>query len=148
SRWTLARIRAEARTPYSMRWGEDLEALLVRYGAEVAFEQQRAPALNLGPTPVLGRLHPDGRAAFPGADGIRDPAGIEPGRWGWDARRGRERHRPAYASRLAPLPLQEARFERGEAALLVLAWGGPSAPAPGGIEEGIFLVTLPERSVP
>ncbi|MEX1258197.1 MAG: hypothetical protein WEG36_11320 [Gemmatimonadota bacterium] len=140
SRWTLARIRSGARNPYSMRWDEDLAELLVRYGPEVAFEHEWAPALNLGPTPVVGRMNPSSRGVFPPPEAFRSVASIPPGNWRTDSRRTPERYSPAYAPRIAALEVQQARFRRGEDLLLVLGWSAKSDQAlTSATEWGVFL---------
>ncbi len=128
ARRTLAMVRSDARNTYQMRWGDDLTELLVRYGPEVSFERQRTPALHLGPTPMVGRMHRAGRGMMPELAFVSDPAGIAPGAWRTDRRATRERHVPSYAERIGSIELQQARFRRGEELLLVVGWQGVESP--------------------
>jgi hypothetical protein len=122
SRHVLALIREDSRNPYQMRWGDDLSEFLVRYGPEVAFEQERAPPLHLGPPPVVGRLNPESRGVMPRPDDIADVTAIPIGDWTLDRRRVRERHEPTYAARIELMEVQQARFLRGDDLLVVVGW--------------------------
>jgi hypothetical protein len=154
ARHTLARIRSEARNPYGMQWGGDLTEVLVRYGPEVAFQQQTIPPMYMGPTPVLGRFNPRSRGFLPLEDHLLEPSRIPPGSWRTDDRGVRGRHAPSYSPRIGLLEVQQARFRRGDDLLLVMGWtigeGVPawtstgvgvgeqiSTPSPSAAEEGV-----------
>ena len=130
ARHALAMVRSDARNAYQMRWGDDLAELLVRYGPEVAFEQERAPALQMGPTPLLGRMDRDGRGMLPEREHFEDPAAVPVGAWRTDRRPARERYAPGYARRIGSMQVQQARFRRGDDLFLVLGWAAGPFPDP------------------
>jgi hypothetical protein len=112
ARWTVAGIRKDARNPYQIRWGRDLEQLLVRFGWEVGWERVRGT--RLGDDGVVGHQHPAGREYMPGEAAMRDPAAatrddFQPG---WERPRGL--YTPAYAPVILPMDGQIAAFPRGD----------------------------------
>lgn len=46
ARWTASEIRRDARNPYGLSWGDDLEELTVRHGWEIGWERHRVGAIN------------------------------------------------------------------------------------------------------
>ena len=126
SRWTVAEIRADARNPYGMAWGSDLEELTVRYGWEIGWE--RTEPRPLGPRtggPVVGRHHPENRTLLPGGDVFRDPAVSTEQAWIPDASRPRSGYAPAYAPIVLTGAGQLAIFPRGDRFVLVGALALP-----------------------
>jgi hypothetical protein len=124
ARWTVATMRDGARTPYGIRWGRDLEELLVRHGWELGWE--REPDLRMtGPDRIVGHKHPEGRDYLPSGDVLVQPEDAR----GEDLVAGRRRPRSLYAAPYAPviLPMagQLAIFPRGERFAVVASYDLP-----------------------
>ena len=150
ARHTLAHARADARNPYGMRWGDDLTEILVRYGPEVAYEQDRDSRGVAGPTSVIGHFHPASARFLPLEDHFRFPGRVAPGSWRTDDTGGRSRYVPPYASLIGALEVQRARFRRGDDLLVVLGWaaaGSECEAVPFAIDRaldmGLFLLSDP-----
>ncbi len=126
ARWTMARVRAEASNPYGMRWGSDLEQLLVRYGWEVGWERAESRSLGLALSrSVVGQHHPESRPLIPPGAALADPAAVSEVGWIPDARRPRAAYAPAYAPVLLPGAGQIAVFPRGDRIAVVGAYAMP-----------------------
>jgi hypothetical protein len=112
ARHTVAGIREDARNPHQIRWGGDMEQLLLRFGWEVGWERVRGPGFD--ESGVVGHQHPGGREYLPGEEAMRDPAratreDLQPG---WT--RPRALYTPAYAPIMLPMDGQIAAFPRGD----------------------------------
>ncbi len=150
ARHALAHARADARNPYGMRWGDDLTEILVRYGPEVAYKQERASRGVAGPTSVIGHFHPASARFLPLEDHFRFPGRVAPGSWRTDDTGGRSRYVPPYASLIGALEVQRARFRRGDDLLVVLGWAAAGSerqadPLEGdrALDMGLFLLSDP-----
>jgi len=156
ARRVLAELRSEARNPYSLRWGDDMTELLLRYGPEVAYQQEIPRGMHLGPIPMVGRLDPRSRHLLPTLAQVREPARIELGAWRTERRGAKSRHAPTFAPVLGVLDVQVAAFPQGDRIRFVLGWKiagsqppGAGAGAEGALLAGIFLIdaeTLGERA--
>ena len=127
ARWTVARTRADARNPYGMSWGSDLEELTVRYGWEVGWEREEPRTLNpLTPDAVVGHWHPESRPLLPPAAALEDPARVPPEAWIPSDRWPRTAYAPSFAPVLLPGAAgQLALFPRGDRFVLVGAYALP-----------------------
>jgi hypothetical protein len=97
----MARVREQARNPYDMRWGDDLDALLVRYGWEVGWQrQERGPGDFAMRGGAIGQHHPYTLPYVPSGEAWRDPAASEGDDWNPGSRL---RPRTGYAPRYAPV---------------------------------------------
>ena len=126
SRWTMTAIRVDARNPYGMAWGSDLEQLTVRYGWEVGWEREEAHPL--GPRTggaVVGRHHPESRPLLPEGAVFGDPTAASEQAWIPNASRPRSGYAPAYAPIVLPGAGQLAIFPRGDRFVLVGALALP-----------------------
>ncbi|MDZ7779309.1 MAG: hypothetical protein U5R14_05125 [Gemmatimonadota bacterium] len=114
ARWTVATLREDARTPYGIPWGGDLEELLVRHGWELGWE--REPGVRITDRDrVIGHKHPAGRDFLPGGAALRAPARTEPADHVPTRVRPRSLYAPPYAPVLLPMDVQVAVFPRGRA---------------------------------
>ena len=107
-----------------MAWGDDIEQLTLRYGAEKAWERIRAlVGQGLQDTRrIVGRHHPKSQEFLPPKEGLEDPAEVAPGDWTVGKIRPWTGYAPPYALDLDPLETQVARFRRGDSLLVVGAF--------------------------
>lgn len=110
ARWTAATLQADARNPFGIRWGRDMDELTVRMGWEIAWERVR----DSGPVPsAIGHHHPDGRDFFPTGEGIRRPAEASTRELEPERPSPRSAYAPGRAQQILPLAGQVAVFPRG-----------------------------------
>lgn len=101
SRRTVARLRREAENAYRMRWRDDLEKLLVRYGWELGWERALPErGAVLGTTSAVGHQHPESREWTPPPRAVDRPEETDARRW---THGGRPRQRSGYAPDYAPV---------------------------------------------
>ena len=124
ARAVLVRMRREAVNPYGVEWGDDVEELTLRYGAEKAWERRRAlPNGQLQDTrSIVGRHHPKSQEFLPPDEALEDPAQVAPGDWTLEQRRPWTGYAPPYAPDLNALETQVARFRRGDSLLVAGAF--------------------------
>ena len=124
ARAVLVRMRREAVNPYGVEWGDDIEELTLRYGAEGAWERRRAvPNGTLQDTrSIVGRHHPKSQEFLPPDEALEDPAQVAPGDWTLEQGRPWTGYAPPYAPDLNALETQVARFRRGDSLLVAGAF--------------------------
>jgi hypothetical protein len=130
SRWTEIRAREEAEHPFGIPWGFDLQELLMRYGASIAWERRRQvqTSMRVGDTPdMVGRSLPHARQFMPPGELIEDPTGIPWGAWELNVNSPYTAYAPSYSPIFRPLDFQVARFRRGDSLRVVAAY----TPGPG-----------------
>ena len=127
ARQVLIRMRSEAENTYGVAWGDDIEQLTLRYGAERAWERVKGlVGQGLQDTrTIVGRHHPKSKEFLPPKEGLVDPAEVAPGDWTIGEIRPWTGYAPPYAPDFDPLETQVARFRRGDSLLVV----GAFAPA-------------------
>lgn len=108
ARATLARIAQDARTTYSLRWGDDLRELTLRYGWPVYWTRDPARITDMLQPVVTGHDREPAFHFFP--DGKLDD------------RRARERYAPVYASEFVLLEHQAGAFRRGDSCIVLAAY--------------------------
>lgn len=150
ARWTLDRMQEEALSAYGVRWGWDLEELLVRYGWPAGWERtrERPLALARGRRPgVVAHDPPGGRPFLPPWEVLGGPTVVPPGAWTLDAPRPRSRYAPGYARRFAALAHQLAVFDRGDSLVVVAGWTlePDSLPADATVEGAVVVSEGPGR---
>ena len=118
ARWTVATIRDGARTPYGIRWGSDLEELLVRHGWELGWERELDP-WSTGPDRIVGHKHPEGRDYLPPGRALGAPVAADPGWMTADRTWPRSLYAPPYAPVILPMDGQVAIFPRGRSFAVV-----------------------------
>jgi hypothetical protein len=128
ARAVIVRLRREAVNPYGLDWGDDLEELTLRYGAEKAWERQRSlPNGTLQDSRgIVGRHHPKSQEFLPPDEALADPAQVAPGDWTLEQDRPWTGYAPPYAPELNALETQVGRFRRGDSLLVA----GAFAPEP------------------
>ena len=124
ARAVLVRMRREAVNPYGVEWGDDIEELTLRYGAEKAWERRRGiPNGTLQDTrSIVGRHHPKSQEFLPPDAALDDPAEVAAGDWTLEQRRPWTGYAPPYAPDLNALETQVARFRRGDSLLVAGAF--------------------------
>ncbi len=127
ARQVLIRMRGEAENAYGVEWGDDIEQLTLRYGAERAWERVKSIGRQgLQDTrTIVGRHHPKSKEFLPPKEGLMDPAEVAAGDWTIGEIRPWTGYAPPYAPDFDPLETQVARFRRGDSLLVV----GAFAPA-------------------
>ena len=124
ARAVIVRMRREAVNPYGVEWGDDIEELTLRYGAEKAWERRRSmPNGTLQDTrSIVGRHHPKSQEFLPPDEALADPAQVAAGDWTLEQRRPWTGYAPPYAPDLNALETQVARFRRGDSLLVAGAF--------------------------
>ena len=124
ARAVLVRMRRESVNPYGVEWGDDIEELTLRYGAEKAWERRRGmPDGTLRDTrSIVGRHHPKSQEFLPPDAALQDPAEVAAGDWTLEQRRPWTGYAPPYAPDLNALETQVARFRRGDSLLVAGAF--------------------------
>ena len=118
ARWTVATIREEARNPYRISWGKDLEELTIRHGWELGWDRTSDPGFT-NVEHVIGHKHPEGRDYMPSGAVLSTPSLAEPEDLRADLERPRSLYAPSYAPILLPMEGQVALFPRGNRVVVV-----------------------------
>jgi tetratricopeptide (TPR) repeat protein len=119
ARWTVSELKRDARNPYGIGWGDDLEELTVRHGWELGWERSRNTLVG-GRETAIGHKHPDGRDFMPSGRALRDPSRAESDDLGAHRREPRSLYAPVYAPIVLPMEGQLAVFPRGERVAVVV----------------------------
>lgn len=139
ARLVLARIREDAVNPYDLRWEEDMEETLVRYGRTIGWSRSRAVprgGMNLTDTrSVVGHHHPGSRGYLFPEQFLDAPADVPPESWITAPREAHTWYAAPYAPDFHGLETQVARFRRGDSLLVVGAFRPDPAPSPRLAEE-------------
>ena len=132
SRQVLIRMRQGSENAYGVVWGDDIEQLTLRYGAEKAWERVKGlVGQGLQDTrTIVGRHHPKSKEFLPPREGLVDPAEVAPGDWTIGEIRPWTGYAPPYAPDFDPLETQVARFRRGDSLLVVGAFAPAVEDAP------------------
>ncbi|GMR12672.1 MAG: hypothetical protein BMS9Abin29_0863 [Gemmatimonadota bacterium] len=133
ARQVLIRIREEAANAYGVEWGDDIEQLTLRYGAEKAWERRRSvPTASLQDTrSIVGRHNPKGQEFMPPGPALVSPSDVPADAWKLEQKKPHTGYAPPYAPDLNALETQVARFRRGDSLLVV----GAFAPEVPGVPE-------------
>ncbi|MGH7530246.1 MAG: hypothetical protein ACREMN_07665 [Gemmatimonadales bacterium] len=115
ARRTMARIGEDGRSPYAVRWRDDLTELTLRYGWPTHWTRTQVPPGSMREPTITGHGPEPGFHFFP------ESADSHPA-WDLEAVRPRERHAPAYATAFVALPHQVGVFRRGDSCLVVAAF--------------------------
>ncbi len=122
ARRTMNRISEDARNGYSMRWGSDLEELLVRYGWEMGWEVTN-PRMHgqIGALPsAVGHQHPESRDYAAPGNALDTPISAEPREWNPRAGgRTTTGYAPSYSPVIAPARVEILKFPRGHETIVV-----------------------------
>ena len=118
ARWTVAKIREEAKNPYRISWGNDLDELTIRHGWELGWNRTSDAGFTTVEH-VIGHKHPEGRDYMPPGKMLNTPSLAAPGDLRADVDRPRSLYAPAYAPVLLPMEGQVAFFPRGSRVVVV-----------------------------
>ncbi len=119
------RIFENARSPFEMRWGNDLREVLVRYGWPVGWERIRRRSGGLGAisrSGIIGHDAPGERCFAPAAAVLEGPTRVAPGEWSIEDDGARTSYAPRYAKTVFELDHQLAVFRRAGEAVVVAGW--------------------------
>ncbi len=122
SRRVINALQDQARSAYGVRWGPDLEELLLRYGWPVGWEREQPwSAGALRPT-IISHNERQAWHFLPPARFMEAPNTILPDRWDLDPDRPVTRYAPPYAAAFHLLPHQVAVFRRGDSIVVVAGY--------------------------
>ncbi|SVB55222.1 uncharacterized protein METZ01_LOCUS208076, partial [marine metagenome] len=124
TRSLLVYLRNQSANPYGLNWGNDLEELTVRYGAEKAWEREQKPpdGFLTDTRNIVGRHHPKSQEFLPPGSVLRNPARVGPNEWVLEREHPRTGYAPPYPPNLTDLNTQIARFRRGDSLLIVVGF--------------------------
>ena len=119
----LVYLRKDSANPYGLSWGDDLEELTVRYGAEKAWEREQQPpdGFLTDTRNIVGRHHPKSQEFLPPKFVLQNPAETE-SEWSLERENPRTGYAPPYAPNLKALTAQIGRFRRGDSLMIVTAF--------------------------
>lgn len=153
ARHVLDRLQHTARSPYGVRWGDDLRELLVRYGWPIAWtrDDTRSAALATSPS-VMSHHEPKGRRFLPSGRFWLDSLATTVATWDLDPDRPRSSYAPAYVESVEDLDPHVAVFRRGDSAVVVagfdLTVGERPSPTRSGDVEAALVFTPDEHAAP
>ena len=121
ARRVITALQDRAESPYVVRWGKDLEELVLRYGWPVAWERvpHRDGALR---TQTIAHNQRESVDFLPPARFVEAPNTIGHGEWDLDPDRPVTGYAPAYATVFHALPHQLAVFRRGDSMVVVAGY--------------------------
>lgn len=156
SRRVLDRTQREAETPSGVRWGEDLQELLVRYGWPVGWE--RDVSTDAPGTSVISHYPDPARRWMPReARHVTAPESIPEDGWRLDPPDPRSEYSPRYVRAFGTLHAMVSRFRRGDSVLVVAAYelepeavqgegrNADTVRVRGWVRSGLFLDQGPDR---
>lgn len=112
SRRVVAQLRERVLTPYNLRWGDDLEEILIRYGWEVGWETTEPTVRFTRGGSTWGHHHPESRPYVPPGEVLerREPA--EEGDWIGERETPRSGYAPLYAPEMVAVrpPVSVLRY--------------------------------------
>jgi hypothetical protein len=123
SRRVLNRLQQRARSGYAVRWGDDLEELLLRYGWPVGWERDVSSRGVNGGTLVVSHNAPRSRSFLPPGRFIEDLSAMTLPGWDIAPELPRSTYAPAYAWSLETMEdPQVGVFRRGDSSIVVAAF--------------------------
>ncbi len=146
ARRVASRVQRDARSPFGVRWGEDLAEITIRFGWPTGWERMRASAGRLAgaSSGVIGHDPPGERRFVPEFEAILAPFAAPPEAWPLEEDGARATYAPAYAERFLDLGHQLAVFRRGDSAVVVAGWSLPRDSVPVGVAVETALVVAPD----
>ncbi|MBI2614451.1 MAG: hypothetical protein HYW52_01980 [Gemmatimonadetes bacterium] len=123
ARRVINALQEEARSAYGVRWGADLEELLLRYGWPVGWEREEpiGAAAPLRPA-IISHNQRESRHFLPPARFVEAPNTILPDEWELDPDGPVTGYAPPYAAVFHALPHQVAVFRRGDSIVVVAGY--------------------------
>lgn len=155
ARHVMAALQEEARNPHGMRWGDDMEEIVLRFGWSIAWERVRpGPYATLEPERVVGRERPGALRFLPLGSALAHAGGVDDDGWRLDDPTPPSKYAARQVRHVHPLPHQVALFPRGDTLLVVATLEVPrpvdglEASGPPGPPEPLALSALPEPTGP
>jgi hypothetical protein len=124
SRLTVSRLRDGVVNPYALRWGEDLEEVLVRYGWEVGWDRVLDLTGGVG-TGMVGHHHPESRVYPPPGKVLEAPTAATNEDWPLSPSSPPDGYAPAYAPVIVPADGELLRFPRGDRVVVLATFRVP-----------------------
>lgn len=121
ARRVITTLQDGARSGYAVRWGRDLEELVLRYGWPVAFERL-PPAANSPWTRTVAHNQREALDFLPPARFVEAPPTIRREDWDLDLDLPVTGYAPAYATVFHGLPHQVAVLRRGDSMVVVAGY--------------------------
>jgi hypothetical protein len=148
ARGVMARLHEQARMVRNIRWGEDLEATMLRFGWPVAWSESAAASFTEEPSISEYWASPT-FDFFPSVSAMDDPGRAPATAWDATGDCRRTGYAPAYAKSYSVLDHQAAIFRRGDSAFVVAAYDvrQDTALAPLALQASLVLAT-DERTTP
>lgn len=144
ARKVLIRIQEEAENTWRMDWGEDMEEMTIRYGANQEWAREKGlpnTSLSLEDNrSLIGLGDPRALQYVAPEDLSFEPAVIEPESWELEYARPRSSHVAPYAPEMNDLSTQVARLRRGDSLFVVAAF------EPAGVEAAPVVEEAPPAS--
>ncbi len=124
ARTVLVYLREQSANPYGITWGDDLEELTMRYGAEKSWDRERKPpdGFLTDTRSIVGRHHPKSQEFLPPTSVLKNPVTVGPAEWNLEREHPRTGYAPPYAPNLTELTTQIARFRRGDSLMIVVGF--------------------------
>jgi len=122
SRRMVNALQDGAQSAYGMRWGADLEELLMRYGWPVGWEQEAPVSANPGRPSIVSHNPPTTWHFLPPARFVEAPNTIGLEDWDLDPDEPVTSYAPPYAGVFHDLPHQLAVFRRGDSMVVVASY--------------------------
>jgi hypothetical protein len=122
ARHTMSRILDGTRAGYSVRWGDDLRELVVRYGWSRYWTRSPGPGLDPFEGAISGHEATPNYHFFPQSMKIDSLADIDDSTWDLHNEYSAERYSPALATTFGSLVPQLAFFRRGDSVQVVAAY--------------------------
>lgn len=122
SRRVIHALQDQARSAYGVRWGPDLEELLLRYGWPIAWERELPGPTAMGRWQIISHNQRHAREFLPPTRFVEAPNTILPGDWNLDPDRPVSGYAPPYALEFHDLPHQVAVFRRGDSIVVVAGY--------------------------
>ncbi len=137
-RWAYAMSSEDTRTPHQLRWGSDLEEVVVRYGWPVAWERSWPQGGGSSSAAVIGRDAPGAVRMFPPVE-VLEPGTLDGAVVPWPVVKGHARsaYLPPYLDSMGGLDGQFGRFWRPGGVMVVAAWTPPEFGLP--VRSGLFV---------
>jgi hypothetical protein len=111
-----------SRYPHPMAWGDDAQALMVRYGWETHWSKEPPTGLNATEPNIIGHEPTPAFDFVPASEALENPDSADAGDWALHDPLAQTRYAPRYARSMTQLDHQVAFFRRGDSAIVVAAF--------------------------
>lgn len=122
ARRTWIDIEKESVNGFSMRWGDDMAEMIVRFGRAEKWTQEPPTSLNYSSPRITSHEREPNFHFFPSVPFDTSLAALDDRSWSLDDEMRREAYAPPYAERFVSLSPQVSRFRRGDSTLVVASY--------------------------